>query len=271
MKTKILKHGFIKLIDHMGSDVSIEMAARQSYDENPESRASTGGTRKLLRYLMRHRHTSPFEMAELVFQVRAPIFVFRQWHRHRTASINEISGRYSQLAEEFYVPENYLKQSTDNKQGSSNEVISENDYLKRYTENLGSHCFDHYNAFIKEGCSKEQARMHLPLSTFSTMTWKCNLHNLFHFLKLRLDHHAQYEIRVYAEEIAKIVKELFPISYEAFEDYVLNAVTFFPHELKLLKDIFDCSTLCPHDLAYEQLKGRELEEFKKKLFKIVAK
>lgn len=265
-KIKVLNHGFIRLVDYMGSDQSIEKAARQSYDENPE--LSTRGekdTRRLLRYLMRNRHTSPFEMAEVVFQVKAPIFVFRQWHRHRTASINEISGRYAQLPDEYYLPKNYLKQSSDNKQGSSSSIHPEAGSLHLGTVAYIEGGFNGYKYMNEAGVSKEQARMHLPLSTFSTMTWKCNLHNLFHFLKLRLDSHAQYEIRVYAREIANIVMELFPISYEAFEDYILSSTTFSNQELmSIIMSGIDFDK-CIDRFIETGATEREIKEFTEKL------
>lgn len=263
-KRTLLNYGFIRLVDVMGSDRSIELAARQSYDENPAVR-SEKDTRNLLRYLMRNHHTSPFEMAELVFQVKAPIFVFRQWHRHRTASINEISGRYSELPEEFYIPDKYNLQAKDNKQGSAEDTLPplESAKWRSSVNDSGHDSFSTYRRLLDLGVSKEQARIHLPLSTFSTMTWKCNLHNLFHFLKLRLDSHAQYEIRVYAQEIAEIVKQLFPISWEAFVDYRLEAVTFSRMEMVILREMFSQkSVTSDRDFG---LSDREKKDFLAKL------
>jgi len=231
----VLNHGFVKLIDYMGTDSSIVQAARVSYGKGTEKTSKDTG---LIRYLMRNRHTSPFEMCEVQLHIKLPIFVARQWVRHRTASINEISGRYSVLREEFYEPVEWCEQSTSNKQGAGKSLSSE----KQFT--TGTHyslvlqrCKNSYRSFIRNNVAREQARIALPLSTYTEWYWKIDLHNLLHFLKLRQDSHAQYEIRQYANVIAGIVEQLYPITFKAFQDYIINSITFSTIEIALLKDI----------------------------------
>jgi thymidylate synthase (FAD) len=253
---KILDHGFIKLIDHMGSDENIANAARVSYGK---------GTKKvsddinLIRYLMKHRHTTPFEMSELQFHMRLPIFVARQIVRHRTASINEISGRYSEMTEDFYNPVKFREQSKNNRQGSSEETIDHKIqcYDKTYTE---------YVEMLNKGVARELSRIILPLSTYTEWIWKIDLHNLLHFLKLRLDIHAQWETRQYAKKIAEIVKELFPITWEAFVDYQLEAVTFSKQEIKILSEILKLNNEAKK--AFGDLSKREEKDFKNKIKKL---
>lgn len=236
---KCLDHGFVRLVDFMGDDSSIVQSARVSYGKGTKSvREDT----TLIRYLMRHQHTSPFEMVELKFHIRLPIFVARQWIRHRTANVNEYSGRYSEMTDDFYIPEldQIRTQDEVNKQGRSDKKID----VETATEILGSmeqHQKESYNEYLKyleKGVAREIARINLPLSSYTEWYWKIDLHNLFRFLKLRLDWHAQYEIRIYAEAIANIVKELYPISFKAFSDYVLNSVTFSYAELSKIKHLF---------------------------------
>ena len=232
---KVLDHGFVRLVDYMGDDKAIVQAARVSYGEGTKTPSDD---RSLIRYMMRHEHTSPFEQAEIKLHVKLPIFVARQWMRHRMASYNEISGRYSVMRDEFYSPdvERFTKQSADNKQGSSNEIIDGAFDFRgdRYIRSSGA--FSAYQREIEFGLSREVARTELPLSTYTEFYFKIDLHNLFHFLKLRLDKHAQYEIRVYAEAIAEIVKLWVPHAWEAFVDYRLEAVTFSRIEMLILKE-----------------------------------
>lgn len=211
---KILDHGELVLLDVMGSDKSIADAARISYS-NTKVKSSDND---LIRYMWRHGHHSPFEMAELLFYVKAPIMVFRQWHRHRTGSLSEVSGRYSELTGDTYTPTTLRKQSKTNKQGSSNETIQ----CELNTPALAK---IEYEMLLKEGVAKEQARLVLPVATYSEMYWKCDLRNIFNFLRLRLDPHAQAEIREYAKVMADMVYEKFPMSFNAFENYTLNALT----------------------------------------------
>jgi thymidylate synthase (FAD) len=227
---KLLNHGFVRLVSSMGDDAAIVQAARVSYGNGTKS---VNDDRNLIRYLMRHRHTTPFEMVVFKFHIKCPIFIARQWQRHRTASINEISGRYSVLPDEYYTPEILHEQSASNKQGSGKE----HEEGKLYTELLHGvsyEAFKAYNYLVKKGVAREEARIVLPLSTYTEFYWQMDLHNLLHFLKLRLDSHAQYEIREYAQAIADMVREVVPCAYEAFEDYVLNAVTFSAGELRAL-------------------------------------
>lgn len=233
---KVLNHGFVRLVDYMGGDESIVQAARVSYGKGTKT---VSEDRTLIRYLMRHQHTTPFEMVEFKFHVKLPIFVARQWIRHRTANVNEYSGRYSIMPEEFYVPdETTIKyQSQANKQGRDEEEVPP-EIRKRVLQILLAEqksAFDGYKEMLNYNIARELARINLPLSLYTQWYWKIDLHNLFHFLKLRLDKHAQYEIRAYAETMAEIVKVVVPMAYEAFEDYVLNSITFSKQELQLLK------------------------------------
>lgn len=224
----VLDHGFVYLVDYFGNDEAVEQAARVSYGTGTRK---TNETRGLLRYLMRHDHTTPFEMAELKFHAKMPIFVARQWVRHRTANINEYSARYSILQDEFYTPksEDISVQSTNNKQGRGENLDTK--LAQRVKEKMNQH-FIASNVLYQEllntegefKIARELARTVLPVSGYTEWYWKIDLHNLLHFLRLRLDNHAQYEIKVYAEALAKIVKDAFPIVWEAFEDYKLNSL-----------------------------------------------
>lgn len=234
-RIKVGPDGFVELIDHMGSDEDVVKAARISYGKGTKK---TSGTRNLLRYLMRHRHTSPFEMCELKFHVRVPMDTWRQWIRHRTASVNEYSTRYSEAINSMATTRSteWRKQSTNNKQGSGEFLNKEDGEDLTYGEiSLHEHARNVYKSRLEDGVAREQARKDLPLSTYTEAIWKIDLHNLLHFLKLRLDKHAQLEIRSYALAIAHIVKECYPMTWEAFEDYTLHAVTFSRIELSVLK------------------------------------
>jgi len=232
---KVLDHGFVRLIDYMGSDAAIVQAARVSYGEGTTRKSRD---RELIRYLLGHWHTSPFEMVEFKFHVKLPIFVARQWIRHRTANVNEYSGRYSVMKEEFYRPEpqQLRTQSKTNHQARSTEELPDDQKaaFAEHQEESQAHLFTEYNRFIEAGLARELARINLPLSLYTEWYWKIDLHNLLHFLRLRMDSHAQYEIRVYADVIGQIVKATCPMSWEAFEDYRLNALGFSAVELKIL-------------------------------------
>lgn len=268
----VLDKGFCALKEYMGSDESIERAARVSYGKGTRGKSDT---RNLIRYLMKHGHTSPFEMAEVQFHISIPIFVMRQFIRHRTANVNEYSARYSEVPEIWHEPEKsrYTKQSTNNKQGSSDEEIFDNNiqfHNFRYEANWrNSKQFEEYQRLLQSGCARELARIDLPLSTYTYFYWKCDLHNLFHMLRLRLDEHAQYEIRVLAGVIAGIVKELYPLSWEAFEDYKLNSVNFTQKEITLLNEMIHTNDMDDHELEgmddWLSLSKREQGEFKAKL------
>lgn len=247
----VLDHGSVTLVDIMGSDQSIESAARVSYGGSTRAMSDTRG---LLRYLMRHRHTSPFEMGVMIFKIKCPIFVARQWIRHRTASINEISGRYSVLPEEYWKPDGWVSQSTDNKQGRGTDHIAYQDAV-----DINRECFEIYHERLEAGISREMARTCLPLSTYTEFVWKMDIHNLLHFLKLRMDAHAQTEIRAYAEVLAKFVEAYFPITWEAFVDYILEAKTFSRMEMEILRGLINDSAV-----AHEGLSAREVNEFYEK-------
>ena len=267
---EVLDHGEIQLVDYMGSDEAIERAARVSYSGGDESRKKSD-RRGLIRYLMRHRHTSPFEMAELVFRVKCPIYVQRQWIRHRTASVNEISGRYSELPNEYHEQSEWRAQSSSNKQGSEGSV-EEYEPLRFATsagswEWLGtteSAAFDEYRNRLDAGVAREQARTCLPLSTYTEFVWKINLHNLLHFLSLRLDSHAQQEIREYAQHIAGIVEKAFPLTWEAFKDYRLDAITLSGPEVRAIQK-YDLVIAATGSGPLEPLSDRECKEVNEKL------
>lgn len=220
---RVLDHGLVRLVEHMGSDLSIIRAARVSYDAEWRTGEDAGKDAKLINYLLKNKHTSPFEMCEFTFEVKAPIFVLRQWHRHRTWSYNEISARYAELPEEFYVPDlkQITTQSTSNKQMRTEEVHPLAKDLRESIQSSNQMAFNHYQWLIGEGCPRELARSVLPVGTYSHMFAKVDLHNLMHFLKLRLHPHAQYEIRVYAEAILQLIEPIVPVSVAAFKEHWL--------------------------------------------------
>ena len=226
---EILDHGFVYLVDYMGNDEAIEQAARVSYGSGTRQVNETTG---LLRYLMRGEHTSPYEMVEFKFHAKMPIFVARQWVRHRTASINEQSARYSVVESEFYIPDPEVisVQSVDNKQGRGANVST--GYAEEIRVKLSDYYSGAHNLYDlllngegedRPGIARELARIPLPVATYTEWYWKIDLHNLLHFLKLRMDPHAQWEMRQYANAMAEIVKNSVPICWKAFEDYQLKA------------------------------------------------
>ncbi len=222
---RCLDKGFIRLVDYMGSDDAIVQAARVSYGKGTTKVSRDKG---LIRYLLRHRHSTPFEMVELKFHAKMPIFVARQWVRHRTANINEYSLRYSEAREDFYIPE--LKdihfQSKFNKQGRDSETVPNElkEKVVQYFEEISDRTFQIYQELNDAGIARELARSILPVNLYTEWYWKNDLHNTLHFLRLRMDSHAQYEIRVFADAMAEFVKKVAPIAYEAFEDYGLNGM-----------------------------------------------
>lgn len=213
----VLDHGFVRLVDTMGSDLSIVRAARVSYDAAWRAGYDQGSDARLIRYLIKNKHTSPLEAVEFQFEVKAPIFVLRQWHRHRTWAYNELSGRYRELPEDFYVPraEDIGEQSKDNKQG---RVKAEkwDQIIPSIIDHSCRTAFETYRSLLEHHVPREIARTVLPLATYSHMFAKVDLHNLFHFLALRLHPHAQYEIRVYAEAILKLIKPIVPVAVESW-------------------------------------------------------
>lgn len=263
---KVLNHGFVRLVDYMGSDKAIVQAARVSYGKGTKKVSEDRG---LIRYLMRHKHTTPFEMVEFKFHVKLPIFIARQWIRHRTASVNEYSGRYSVLTDEFYFPnpEDVRTQSEVNKQGRSDKVVPEDiqkEFLE-YLKNSTSDTYKEYQRYIEAGLARELARINLPLSVYTEWYWKIDLHNLFHFLRLRADSHAQQEFREYAKVITEMVKTVCPVAYEAYEDYILNSIFFTGPELSALSSMIGAAEVDTEKLTEHGLSKREAREFKEKL------
>jgi thymidylate synthase (FAD) len=233
---KCLDQGFVRLVDVMGDDSSIVQAARVSYGKGTKNVRQDKG---LVHYLMKHQHMSPFEMVEFKFHCKMPIFVARQWIRHRTANVNEISGRYSVMEDTFWTPSpsDLRQQAKINRQGSIESQVPEpanSEILKQYNEDMGA-IFQHYNDYMQKGVAREVARATLPLSTFTEWYWKMDLHNLLHFLELRMEAHAQKEIRVYAEAIAEFVKQKCPFTWEAFVEHRLNAAKFSQAEVEVLR------------------------------------
>lgn len=218
-RINVLDHGFVRLVDHMGGDLSIVRAARVSYDAAWRAGENEGSDHRLIHYLWKNRHTTPFEAVEFQFEVKAPIFVFRQWHRHRTWSFNELSARYRELPEEFYVPEpdNIGMQTSDNKQGRTDEPIAYAENAAHIMREANSHSFAIYKALIECGVTRELARSVLPVATYSHMFAKVDLLNLLKFLTLRCDAHAQYEIRVYADAMRDLIRPIVSVALAAWE------------------------------------------------------
>lgn len=265
---KVLDKGFVRLVDYFGSDNRIVQAARTSYGKGTKT---VQEDEALIRYLFRHEHTSPFEMNEILLHCKMPIFVARQWVRHRTASINEISGRYSIMKDEFYVPNSWRKQSKDNKQGSEATDEIDNEFVNTIYDHSCKTAFYDYEKMLQIGVGKEMARMNLPLSTYTEFYWKIDLKNLLHFLKLRLDAHAQYEIRVYAKAIAEIVNDLFPITFQAFIDYQLNAMRFSKQELNCLYEMFKDKDVNMDSIIEKNISNKlEQKEFKNKFKSLIG-
>lgn len=261
MEIRVLDKGFVRLVDLMGDDSSVVQAARVSYGEGTKSYRED---RALIDYLMRHRHTSPFEMVEFKFHVKAPLFVVRQWFRHRTASVNEISGRYSVLKEEFYEPALFRRQAKENKQGSEGGFRDEEALTLLREANRVA--YRTYQALLEKGVAREMARFTLPLNLYTEFYWKQDLHNLFHFLKLRLDGSAQWEIRAYAQAIAEIVKAKLPICWESFEEHILHGATLSKTELSALRGLLT-PEVYENALKALGLKGGRLREALEKIFK----
>lgn len=255
---KVLDHGFVRLVDYMGGDERIVQSARVSYG---------GGTKQVRRdeilidYLLRHRHTSPFEHVVLEFHCKMPLFVARQWIRHRTARVNEISGRYSIMKDEFYLPapEQVQFQSQDNKQGRSRaEVPAE--LREKVLEILAKDHGDTYASYkqmLDDGIARELARINLPLSMYTEWYWQMDLHNLLHFLSLRMDSHAQWEIRQYADQIAQITRAVAPMAYKSFENHILEGCRFSKEEIEAIRKLMNGEE--------NPLTGLKLKEFEEKM------
>ncbi len=260
---EVLDHGFVRVIDYMGDDAAICQAARVSYGKGTRSVSDDRG---LIRYLMRHWHSTPFEMCEIKLHVKLPLFVARQWIRHRTANVNEYSARYSILDREFYLParEHLAAQSTVNNQGRG--ALLGDEEAARVLEILKSdaaRCYDHYEEMIsdegKQGLARELARMNLPANIYTQWYWKVDLHNLFHFLRLRADAHAQYEIRAYAETIARIVADWVPAAWGAFEDYRMGGVTLSAQALDCLRRMLKGEEVTAETSGMSPREWREFE------------
>jgi len=233
MQKNVLDHGFVRLVDFMPRedlDASIVQSARVSYGDGTKT---SRGDRGLIRYLLRHWHTTPFEMVEFKFHIKMPIYIARQHMRHRTASINELSARYSVVPKQYYEPNTLRGQSEVNHQGSEGTIEPGEELTQKVTNHL-SYSFDVYEELLENGCCREQARGNLPQSTYTEFYWKINLHNLMHYLHLRMDEHAQKEIRDYANAIYELVEPLVPMTMEAFRDFRVNAMQLTGPEIEAL-------------------------------------
>jgi thymidylate synthase (FAD) len=256
----VLDKGFVRLVDYLGGDERVVQAARVSYGAGTKTYREDSG---LIDYLLRNRHTSPFEQIIMTFHVKLPIFVARQWVRHRTARLNEISARYSIMKDDFYVPgpEDIAPQSKDNKQGRSEEALGEEEAekVRLSFEKAQKQAFSDYTELIDSGLARELARINLPLSLYTEWYWQIDLHNLFHFLELRLDSHAQKEIRLYATVLLEIAEKVAPWCCESFKRHVLGGVNFSQEEFAELKRRLEKSQTQP------ELNGKALERFEEKL------
>jgi len=223
-EVKVLDYGHVRLVDSMGSDLSIVRSARVSYNAAWRTGEDEGKDAKLIQYLIKNRHTTPFESVTFTFDVKAPIFVFRQWHRHRTWAYNEMSARYTELPEEFYIPEakEITTQSTSNKQMRTTEIHPQGDFMRQLMREANEKSFVTYRQLLELGCPRELARSVLPVATYSQMFGTVNLHNLFHFLGLRTHAHAQWEIRAYALAILDLIRPICPIAVSAWEELNLT-------------------------------------------------
>lgn len=254
----VLDKGFIRLVDYLGSDARIVQAARVSYGEGTKSFREDKG---LINYLLRNDHTSPFEQVVFTFHVKMPIFVARQWVRHRTARLNEISGRYSVLKEECYLPadEDISLQSETNRQGRCEEAVPDDvcrEALSLFEEGQ-KHAFSSYHNLIDTGIARELARINLPLSTYTEMYWQIDLHNLLHFIRLRIHPHAQVEIRKYAEVLYDIVRRVCPLACEAFEEHKREGVALSRREKEAVAALYAGKEL--------PLQGKEKQRFLEKM------
>ncbi|WP_027284572.1 FAD-dependent thymidylate synthase [Rubritepida flocculans] len=268
----VLDHGFLRVVDYMGDDGAVVQAARVSYGRGTRAANEDRG---LIRYLMRHRHSTPFEMCEIKYHVKLPIFVARQWIRHRTANVNEYSARYSVMDREFYIPApaHLAAQSAVNRQGRGAVLEgAEAEAVLRLLREDAQRNYDHYAWMLNEdeagqpldearsGLARELARMNLTLNTYTQWYWKTDLHNLFHFLSLRADAHAQYEIRAYAEAMLRTVEAWVPLCFEAFRDYRMGAVTLSAQMLGLVRRMLAGEAVTQEASGLSKREWRELME-----------
>lgn len=272
----VLDHGYVKYVDSMGSDENVIEAARMSTGRGFEGWEKDAG---LLDFLWRKKHSTPFEMVELALEIQAPIMVFREWQRHRTQSYNEFSARYSQMPNLHYLPDasRLKKQSSTNKQGTGDEEFPQ-EYIDMTLEELEyeqKQTYSHYEQMLTEGVAKEIARLNTPVSRYSKMRAKANLKNWLGFLNLRLRPNAQFEIRVFAEPVADIIRKLFPRSYDLFEEYDLYGVSFSRTEMAAIRDVIKTLQMSQRDMMEpfvtsakkHNIDGRKLQEFIEKLEK----
>jgi len=274
---EVLDHGFVRVIDYMGNDSSVVQAARVSYGQGTKK---VNADKALINYLIANRHTTPLEMCEIKFHIKLPIFVARQWIRHRTASVNEYSARYSIVEDEFYVPkaENLSAQSKINHQGrDENNVlnVAESKRVLEILKNDALKSYDHYLEMInqdsagnivdkdKEGLARELARMNLPLSCYTQWYWKIDLHNLLHFLNLRADSHAQYEIRVYAQIMLNLVQKWVPHCFEAFVKHHKNGQNISQPALEVIKKMLKGEKVAQENSGLSMREWNELEQILK--------
>jgi thymidylate synthase (FAD) len=259
----VLDKGFVRLVDYLGGDDRVVQAARVSYGAGTKTCREDAG---LIDYLLRNRHTSPFEQTVLTFHVKLPIFVARQWIRHRTARLNEVSGRYSVMKDDFYVPapEDVALQSADNKQGRAPQALDavRAEQVRASLADGQKAAYADYTELVDSGLARELARVNLPLSLYTEWYWQIDLHNLFHFLELRLDAHAQKEIRLYAEVLFDIAKKVAPRCCASFEEHVLRGLSFSGTELAELRRRLGEAGECCNDTT---LSGKALERFEEKI------
>ena len=268
---EVLDHGFVRVIDYMGDDSSVVQSARVSYGKGTKKISNDKG---LIKYLMRHRHSTPFEMCEIKFHIKLPIFIARQWIRHRTANVNEYSARYSILDKEFYIPsaENLAAQSQINNQGRGDALTDdEASNVIQILKNDAEQTYANYETLLNEnssggvldegksGIARELARMNLTLNTYTQWYWKIDLNNLLHFLALRADDHAQYEIRVYADVMLDLVKKWVPLTYEAFEDYRMGGTELSAKEIKLMRKLLKGEKVSFEEEGLSKREWRELQ------------
>ncbi len=266
----VLDHGFVRVIDYMGDDAAVVQAARVSYGKGTRKLSDDAG---LINYLLRHQHTTPFEMCEIKYHIKLPIFIARQWIRHRTANVNEYSARYSVLDREFYIPaeDQLAAQSNTNRQGRGHllrgaeaqnvmELLRKdaqttyNHYVEMLNEDENGNVIDE----SREGLARELARMNLTLNTYTQWYWKVDLHNLLHFLSLRADTHAQYEIRVYADAMLETVKRWCPITFKAFMDYRVGGLTLSGKALAVVKQLLAGGDMTQEESGMSKREWREL-------------